>query len=130
MAGRIVMLRGVNVRAHNRIAMPALRQALSAAGFGAVRSHLQSGNVVLDSDVRPDALAEAVRELIASRFGLRIGVVTRTRDELAEVVAGNPLADVVSDPKRYQVSFLAAEPAPKLVSRLQELAVGGERLAA
>lgn len=130
MPGRIVLLRGVNVGAHNRLAMPALRQALAAAGFGGVRSHLQSGNVVLDSDERPETLAEAVRELIASQFGLQIDVVTRTRDELAEVLAGNPLADVVTDPKRYQVSFLAAEPDPELVARLQALAVGGERLAA
>ena len=61
-------------------------------------------------------------------FGLDIRVVVRTRDELAAVVERNPLADVADDPKRYQVSFLSAEPDPDAVGRLATAAVSPERL--
>jgi len=42
----------------------------------------------------------------------------------------DPLRDVATDPKRYQVTFLAAKPKGEVVTRLQALAVGKERLAA
>ena len=46
------------------------------------------------------------------------------------MVRRNPLADVADDPKRYQVSFLAAEPAADVVDRLAGLAAGQERVVA
>src|SRR5438093_552712 len=50
---QIVLLRGVNIGARNRIAMPKLRETLQAAGFADVATYLQSGNVVLTSDASP-----------------------------------------------------------------------------
>jgi uncharacterized protein (DUF1697 family) len=110
--------------------MPALREALSGAGHHGVRTYVQSGNIVLDSSAAADDLAAKCKALIASAFGLEIAVVGRTRDELAEVVDRNPLGDVAENPKRYQVSFLSAEPAPEVVAKLSGLAVGDERLVA
>jgi uncharacterized protein (DUF1697 family) len=127
---RIVLLRGINLGRSNRIAMPALREALTAAGFGAVRTYVQSGNVVLASELEPAALAEACSALIAARFDLRIPVVVRTHDELAAVVARNPLGDVATDPKRYQVTFLDRELERPAVARLEACRIGGERVLA
>jgi uncharacterized protein (DUF1697 family) len=126
----VVLLRGINLGPRNRIAMPALRDALADAGLPGARTYVQSGNVVLDADLAADALAAAVHDVIAERFGLDIAVVVRTRDELAEVVSRDPLGELVSEPKRYQVSFLSAEPAPELVERLRGRAVDDERLVA
>jgi uncharacterized protein (DUF1697 family) len=126
----IVLLRGVNVGTRNRVAMAALREALGAAGFDDVRTYLQSGNVVLKSKLGPEALAEQCRRVIADELGVELELVVRTREELAAVVRRNPLADVAAEPKRYQVSFLEAEPAPDVVERLASLAAGGERFVA
>jgi uncharacterized protein (DUF1697 family) len=130
MANRIVLLRGINLGSRNRIAMPALREALAEAGFEDVQTYLQSGNVVLSSRAAPATVTRKCKALIAEHFGLDIDVVVRTRGELAEVVKRNPLAKVATDPKRYQVSFLSAKPAAKVVHKLEELAAGDERLAA
>jgi uncharacterized protein (DUF1697 family) len=127
---QVVLLRGVNLGPRNRIAMPALRELLTGEGFADVRTYLQSGNVVLSSDATPGELAQECGRLIASAFGLELAVVVRTRDELAEVVARNPLAGVASDPKRYQVSFLETELDGSIVDELAALAVDGERLVA
>jgi uncharacterized protein (DUF1697 family) len=127
-ARSIVLLRGINLGPTNRMAMPALRQALGGAGYENVRTYVQSGNIVLDSQASPDALAEDVGALIARQFGLEIAVVARTRDELAKVVERDPLCDVVDEPKRYQVSFLSG-PAPEdLQDRLRGLAAEPERV--
>jgi|ERR671924_2037741 uncharacterized protein (DUF1697 family) len=127
MARRIVFLRGINLGARNRIAMPELRDALEAAGFEDVRTYLQSGNVVLTTKASAEQVARRCEEQIAERFGLEIDVVVRTRQELAAVVRRNPLADVAVNPKRYQVSFLSAEPAPEAVEKLSAAAVAPEQ---
>jgi uncharacterized protein (DUF1697 family) len=127
---QIVLLRGINVGAHKRIAMPELRELLTSAGFEDVRTYVQSGNVVLSSDLSPERLARACERQIADRFGLDVEVVARTRDELAAVVRRNPLRKVAVDPKRYQVSFLSAELDPETVAELTALAVTPEKLVA
>jgi uncharacterized protein (DUF1697 family) len=127
---QIVLLRGVNLGARNRIAMPELRRALEGAGFGDVRTYLQSGNVVLSSDLAADELARRCEREIADAFDLDIDVVVRTRSELARVVRRNPLADVAVDPKRYQVSFLSAPLDRERVRELAALAAPEERFVA
>jgi uncharacterized protein (DUF1697 family) len=124
------MLRGINVGAHNRISMPALRTALSDAGFEDVRTYLQSGNVVLSSSAKADAVARKTERLLAKEFGLDIAVVARTRAQLAKVVDTNPLGKVAKNPKRYQVSFLASKPTAALVRRVEEAATARERVVA
>ena len=108
--------------------MPALRNALGSAGFDGAQTYLQSGNVVVTSTGKTDDVARDVERLIRSEFGLDIAVVGRTRAQLAKVVELNPLGRIATNPKRYQVSFLASKPAGELVRRLEAAAVEGERV--
>jgi uncharacterized protein (DUF1697 family) len=127
---QIILLRGVNLGPRNRVAMPALRQLLSDAGFAGVRTYMHSGNAVLSSDLAARALAQRCRELIAERFGLDIVVLARTRDELARVIARDPLGDVAADHKRYQVSFLESKLDKRTLQELSALAAPSERFVA
>jgi uncharacterized protein (DUF1697 family) len=129
-SSRILLLRGINIGSRKRVPMPDLRALLSDAGFEDVRTYVQSGNVVVRSAKSPSSLAADAERLIADRFGFSVDVIARTGDELAEVVARNPLGKVAADPKRYQVSFLDGEPDLELVERVAGLAVDGERLVA
>ncbi len=109
--------------------MPALREVLSDAGFEDVKTYVQSGNVVLGSDENPDGVARKAERLVAEHFGFDVDIVVRTARELGAVVKRNPLGDVASDPKLYQVSFLAKKPPSGLAERLaDDLAVDGERV--
>jgi uncharacterized protein (DUF1697 family) len=127
-ARHVVFLRGVNLGSRNRVAMPALRDALTEAGFDDVRTYVQSGNVVLSSRASAATVARNTAGLIKDRFGLDIEVVVRTRAELAEVVKRNPLGKVAKDPKRYQVTFLASKPRAEVVRKLTAEAVAPEQL--
>ena len=124
----MVLLRGVNVGGRNRVPMPELRELLASVGFADVRTHLQSGNVVLSSDASPEHVARECERQITGRFGLDVPVVVRTRDELAEVVRRDPLGEVAVDPRRYQVSFLSRELDPEVMRKLEAAAVGPERV--
>lgn len=130
MARHVVLLRGINLGSRNRIAMPELREALEEAGFEDVRTHLQSGNVVLTSTAKPESVARKCEKVIKERLGLEIPVVVRSRAQLAAVVKRNPLADVATEPKRYQVSFLSAKIPAKVVRELEAVAEPDERVVA
>ena len=127
---QIVLLRGINLGARNRVAMGALRELLTGAGLDDVRTYLQSGNVVLSSALAPSKLASVCERHISEQLGLDIAVVVRTRAQLAEVVKRDPLGKYADDPKLYQVSFCSSKPRRESVSKLTEWAAGDERLVA
>jgi len=125
---QVLLLRGINLGPSRRVAMADLRELLSGAGYPDVRTYVQSGNVVLGSDAAPAQLERDAGQLISARFGFDVTVIVRTRDELAEVVARNPLAAVVTEPKRYQVSFMATALARDRVAELEAVAQAPEHL--
>jgi uncharacterized protein (DUF1697 family) len=129
-ATHIVLLRGINLGAKRRVAMSPLRDLLTDAGFEDVRTYVQSGNVVLASHNSPERVGRQSERLISEAFGFDVSVVVRSRDELAEVVARNPLGDVVTEPKRYQVSFLSSELDGERVDVIAALASESERFVA
>ena len=126
---RIVLLRGINLAGRRRVGMADLRKLLEGHGYEDVRTHLQSGNVVLASSVPADRLAKKLERELEAGLGFEVEVIVRTRAELARVVAQNPLAAVAKDPSRYLVTFLRAKPAAKLVRELRALDVAPEQVA-
>ncbi len=130
MARQVALLRGINLGPNRRIAMPALRELLSGAGFEQVKTYVQSGNVVLSTELGPDEVERECERLIATKFGFDVDVLARTHGQLAEVVDRDPLGDVADNPKRYQVSFLSDELDPERVEALAALVAEPERFVA
>jgi uncharacterized protein (DUF1697 family) len=124
------LLRGINLGSRNRISMPDLREVLTDAGLDDVRTYLQSGNVVLSSGTKADDVRRMCERLIEERFRLKIPVVVRTRAQLAKIVERNPLRDVATDPKRYQVTFLEAKPTREVIRRVEQATAPDERVLA
>lgn len=127
---QIVLLRGINLGPKRRVAMADLRSLLDDAGFQDVRTYVQSGNIVLSSEATSEQLARECERQISDRFGFDVDVIVRTGEELAEVVRRNPLAEVATNPKRYQVTFLAAEPDRDVVRTAAAVVADGERFVA
>ena len=98
--------------------MAGLRDLLTSLGYDDVRTYLQSGNVVLTSGASPRRLQRKLEQELTTNLGLDTQVIVRTRDELADVIARDPLGGVADNPSRYLVSFLSAEPNPQIVREL------------
>lgn len=113
-----VLLRGINVGRAHQVDMTRLRELLTDRGYGDVRTHLRSGNVVLDAQPDEQRLAADVEEALRSGFGLEVPVVVRTGAELAAVVAADPLPEARDDPAHYLVTFLPAAPEADRVAAL------------
>jgi uncharacterized protein (DUF1697 family) len=114
----VALLRGINLGRARQVGMPRLKELLGARGYGDVRTHLRSGNVLLDSSLPEAELAADLAAAIEAEFGFAVPVVVRTGEELAAVVAGDPFAGVATDPARYLVTFMAEPPDPDRVAAL------------
>ena len=114
----VALLRGVNVGGRNKLPMAGLRDVCTEAGCAAVQTYIQSGNVVFQA---AQDLAERVPEIVTlairRRFGFETAVVVRSKEELRQVVASNPL-DTSADPRFLHVAFLENSPGADAVARL------------
>ncbi len=123
----VALLRGINVGPHKRVAMADLRTLMAGLGYGDVQTLLQSGNAVFAAEGSPGQVTHELEEEIAAELGVEVEVVVRTGEELASVVERDPLGELASDPKRYQVSFLSGEPNAGVARELAALDFAPER---
>ena len=114
----VALLRGINVGKARQVAMPRLKELLGERGYGDVRTHLRSGNVLLDSTLAEADLADELGRLIEKEFGFAVPVVLRTGAELTAVVAADPLGETATDLSRYSVTFLPEAPATSRITAL------------
>jgi|SRR5829696_2212435 len=84
----VALLRGINVGGRNPVPMADLRAAFEDAGHTAVRTYIQSGNVLFEAGGRVDE--DAVEAVLERRFGVPLVVVLRTERHLRAVVDGAP----------------------------------------
>lgn len=86
----MALLRGINVGGRNLVAMADLRAALEAEGYGAVRTYIQSGNVIFETDAPSRGLEDEVEAALERRLGLPLVVVLRSHQQLRRVVEDAP----------------------------------------
>lgn len=97
---------GINVGANNRVPMAELRVLLTEQlGAQQVKTYLQSGNVVCVPPGEPAEFASKMAAAIGTEFGVNNSVVHRTLEDLSAVLAADPLRDIATDDKLYQVHF-------------------------
>jgi uncharacterized protein (DUF1697 family) len=126
----VALLRGINVGKAHQLGMPRLKELLTERGHRNVRTHLRSGNVVLDSPLGEADLVADLEKAIEKEFGFAVPVVVRTGAEIAAVIAGDPFATVATDPARYLVTFFPDPPSKDHVDALPPAEGGGEYLVA
>jgi uncharacterized protein (DUF1697 family) len=70
----VALLRGINVGGNNKVSMADLKEALSEAGLTNVRTYINSGNVLFESQIKDEAkLAEVCEKAIEKKFGFPVG---------------------------------------------------------
>jgi uncharacterized protein (DUF1697 family) len=114
----VALLRGVNVGGV-RVPMGDLRSLLAREGMGEVRTHLQSGNVIVTpptNDAGP--IAGVIEMVIREGLGLSIRVIVRDRDQMARIVASNPYIGPKANPTLLHAVFLETEPEADRVAAL------------
>ena len=116
----IAILRGINVSGKNMVKMPALVKAFESIGFENVRSYVQSGNVVFESEpIEPEKLQRLIAEQIEKDLELSVPVLVLEEIYLKQVSENNPFIkrdDI--DLTNLHVTFLSREPDQENVSKI------------
>ncbi|MBS2040564.1 DUF1697 domain-containing protein [bacterium] len=86
----IALIRSINVGGTGKLAMSRLREICEQAGFGQVRSYIQSGNLVLQSDLSAAQVKTRLEDLLLAELGRPHAVFVRTLDEMSGLLKGNP----------------------------------------
>ena len=115
----ISMLRGINLGAKNRIAMPALKNLYETLGLTDVVTYVQSGNVIFSSPQADETqLAADLTAAIQQTLGLDVPVLVRDRDCFERLIVGNPFTVRDEDATKFHITFLAQLPDPALMEKL------------
>jgi len=128
--------RGVNVGGKNRVNMAELQRLFFDCGFFGVRTYIQSGNVLFETDGPQNALTELIQKAFARRFGFESSVVLRAEDEIAGILAALPFtqedlakAEVMSPGVEHAYVYLSnAVIAPAIVEKLLLSCREGDKL--
>ena len=118
----VAFLRGINVGGRNIVSMRDLRAAFEDAGLDAVRTYIQSGNVLFESTGTRASLESSLEKMLERRFELPLTVVLRSYAQLRAVVAKAPTG-FGQHPDRYHsdVVFLKAPLTSAQVMRVIQL---------
>ena len=104
------LLRGINVGGNNKVNMKELKQVFEEAGMSAVKTYINSGNIVFKDEARKKQEVTAVLEqAIFDHFGLRINVLVYTIDEYTRIAEAVPAEWTNDDQLKSDVLFLWEE---------------------
>lgn len=88
-----ILLRGINVGGKNKLSMATLKTALEELGFKNVLTYINSGNVVLQSDLEAKAITQQIESMLPVKFKLDsslIKVLVLTHEQLQAIVESKP----------------------------------------
>jgi len=93
MENYVILLRGINVGGKNKISMALLKDHLEYLGFSNVATYINSGNVILSSNLSATDIKLKVQKALLDNFrpdGDPVKVLVITPERLAQVVSNKP----------------------------------------
>jgi uncharacterized protein (DUF1697 family) len=108
----IALLRGINVSGHKMIKMDELKRVMGTSNFSNIRTYIQSGNIIFETEKQDSAFLEKqIGGIIFNNFGFSVPVVIRSRDELEKIHKKNPFLGKRNEPvEKLHVTLLSEEP--------------------
>jgi uncharacterized protein (DUF1697 family) len=128
------LLKGINVGSSHRIRMEDLRKVFESMGLSRIKTYIQSGNVIFESDEKETYLRKKIELGMETAFGFAAVVVLRTADELDEIIQKCPFSqeeiseaeESNSEGESLYVALLPEEPEKGSVEKIEELRTGND----
>ncbi|HEX8516052.1 MAG TPA: DUF1697 domain-containing protein [Bacteroidia bacterium] len=116
----LAMLRGINVSGQKKVPMAELKAMFEDMKFKNVRTYIQSGNVLFESNATDAAaLSKKISKKIMETFGFDVPVVVVNKKELENAITKNPFVkekNVVHE--KLYFTFLAEAPPKELEEKI------------
>jgi len=107
--------------------MADLRALCADLGWSAVRTYIQSGNLVFDAPGEGPDLAGALEAALGARYPFPIPVLLRSGDQWRTLALDRPFAGW-TDPKKLSVCVLGRAPEPALWQALEPWKSGEDEI--
>ena len=126
MAKKIILLRGVTPTGKNRIPkMSDLVEILEAVGFLSVKTYIQSGNIILNTDLSDEAIKRLVHDTILKQLGADLSVIIKLPEQLTIAAQEDPF-DATYDASRIHLVFTNDDWSKETLADLTETDFGAE----
>ena len=108
----IAFLRGINVGGHHKVPMADLRKEMENLGYGEVKTLLNSGNVIFNTEQQVEfELEERIMARLSEVFGFDIPVIVVSAACLVSLKEADPFrATLLTKDMKLNVSFLNEDP--------------------
>jgi len=128
------LLKGINVGSSNRIKMEDLKKVFESMGIIRIKTYIQSGNVIFESEEKGTLLRKKIEMGIEAAFGFAAVVVLRTKDEVDEIIQNCPFSqeeisqaeESNSEGESLYVALLPEEPRKGSVEKIEALKTGND----
>ena len=113
-------LRGINVSGQKIIKMEKLKEIFESMKVKNVRTYIQSGNVLFDSQsTDSEVLTKKIETTLKKTLGYDVPVMTRSISEIEKIIRQNPFQKVkLDDSLKLYLTFLSQEPEDDLKKEL------------
>ncbi len=102
----VALLRGINVGGNSKVAMAELKACFERAGFTAVKTYINSGNVLFSAGDNTDDHVETIEKLIEATFGFRVAVLIVPVPQLHRIAQVIPAGWLNNTEQKTDVVFL------------------------
>lgn len=124
----IALLRGINVGGNNKLPMSALTELLAGLGLQQIKTYIQSGNVIFQTErTDPATVATEITAAIKKSHGFAPQVFLLKLPALEAALATNPFPEGEADPKALHLFFLDGVPKQPDFAGLEAVKAANER---
>ncbi len=128
MSTYIALFRGINVGGNNSLPMKELVSLLEDIGARNVKTYIQSGNAVFQSDENDlSQLSQKITSEIMKQYNFETYVLILELNTLIRAIEENPFPEAETDPSCLHLGFLASKPINADMEKLQNIRKESER---
>lgn len=110
----MLLLRGINV-GKKKVEMAKLRNLLSTLGYQHVKTILNSGNAIFETEQTKDQIFTILNSKLEDTFGFPIDIIIRTEEEIQTLISHNPFKGIhVTKNNRLYITFLSKKPSKSM----------------
>jgi len=104
----VALLRSVSVEDSRKLPVTDFKAMCETGSCVKIRTFVANGNVVVESEMSEELVKSALEASLEEYAGKPVGVLVRTGDEMAEILAENPFP--YAEPNRTVAIFLDEPP--------------------
>ncbi|MEK9159635.1 MAG: DUF1697 domain-containing protein [Patescibacteria group bacterium] len=103
----VALLRGINVGGNAKVEMARLRKVFESLGFNEVRTYINSGNVIFESEEKDvKKLTVQIEKAIEKTFGFAVRTVLREKENILKLAQEIPVEWTNDTEQKTDVLFL------------------------